>query len=137
MLACEAVDEAFEGLAALVGLLELIQHKGFFIPTTNMDDLEVELETVTKKLPTLIGLPVMLRTYVYSGLQDNEARSVASMLGMTEAEYRKNCLAGFNRSDECDEVVGQHVVHVLRTEHSSAVALMVAKWLETQIMEGT
>lgn len=134
-LACEAVDEAFEGLAALVALLELIQNKSRIGSDTNLAELEVELELVTKDLPTLIGLPVMLRTYVYSDSQDSEAHSVASILGMSETDYRNNCLTGFNRADDCEEVVGQHVIHALRTEIPSPGASMVAHWLERQIRD--
>jgi hypothetical protein len=135
VLAREAVDEAFEGLAALVALFELIQTRGALTSATNVDDLEAELELVTEKLPTLIGLPVMLWAYVSNGFQDGETRCVWSMLGMAEVEYRKNCLGGFNRADECEEVVGQHVVRMLRSDNSSVGALMVAKWLERQIRE--
>lgn len=135
-LACEAVDEAFEGLAALVALLELIQNKGRVTSDTNLDELAVELELVTEDLPTLIGLPVMLRTYVYNGSHDSETRSVASILGMSDVEYRQNCLTGFNRADDCEEVVGQRVIRALRTETASPGASMVAHWLERQIRDG-
>lgn len=135
LLAREAMDEAFEGLVAFVALLELIQVRGTLTPTTNVDHLESELELVTEVLPTLIGLPIMLQTYGYNGLQDDETRSVASMIGMTEDEYRENCLGGFNRADECEEVVGQHVIRILRTDYNSDGASLVAKWLEKQTQE--
>jgi len=134
-LAWEAVDEAFESLAALVALLEMIHGRGRLIAGTNLDELEADLESVTKGLPTLIGLPILLRTYVHNGSQDGESRTVASMLGMTEDGYRKNCLTGFNRADDCEDAVGQHVIRVLRTNGSTLGELMVAKWLEKQIRD--
>lgn len=133
-LACEAVDEAFEGFASLVTLFELIQTKGRVTADTNFDELQAELELVTEDLPTLIGLPVMLRTYVNIA-QDGEARSVASIVGMSELDYRKNCLSGFNRADDCEELVGQHVIGMLRAEPGSPGALMTARWLERQIRD--
>ena len=137
LLASEAVDEAFDALGSLVSLLDLIQNNPRSHPTLNPEQLEADLMTVTDDLPTLIGLPILLRAYVVGGgsQEGGESRSVASILGMTEDGYRTNCLAGFNRADDCEEVVGKHLIRVLRNDTAALGAIMVANWLERQIRD--
>ena len=135
VLASEAVDEAFDALGSLVSLLDLIHNNPRSRATLNF---EADLMAVTDDLPTLIGLPILLRAYVVTGgsQEGGEPRSVASILGMTEEGYRANCLAGFNRTDECEEVVGKHIICVLRHDSATLGASMVANWLERQIRDG-
>jgi len=134
LLASEAVDEAFDALASLVSLLDLIHDNPRSRATLNF---EADLMTVTDDLPTLIGLPILLRAYVVTGgsQEGGEPHSVASILGMTEDGYRANCLVAFNRADECEEVVGKHVICVLRHGSATLGAAMVANWLERQIRD--
>lgn len=125
-LACEAVDEAFDGLKALAALLEATRsnpYKG----TQSQTELETELEMLTANLPTLISLPVVLHDYV------SISRSVANMLGMSEEEYRKSCLVGFSRAEECAAAVGQRVLDVLAHEAPTQVNVAVIKWLEIEV----
>ena len=137
LLASEAVDEAFDALGSLVSLLDLIHSNPRSHPTLNFEQLEADLMAVTDDLPTLIGLPILLRAYVVGGgsQEGGESRSVASILGMTEDVYRANCLMGFNRADECEEVVGKHIICVLRNDSATLGAAMVANWLERQIRD--
>ena len=134
LLASEAVDEAFDALGSLVSLLDLIHNNPRSRATLNF---EANLMAVTDDLPTLIGLPILLRAYVVTGgsQEGGEPHSVASILGMTEDGYRANCLVGFNRADECEEVVGKHVICVLRHGSATLGAAMVANWLEGQIRD--
>ena len=134
LLASEAVDEAFDALGSLVSLLDLIHNNPRSRATLNF---EADLTAVTDDLPTLIGLPILLHAYVATGgsQEGGEPCSVASILGMTEDGYRANCLVGFNRADECEEVVGKHVICVLRHGSATLGAAMVANWLERQIRD--
>lgn len=136
LLASEAVDEAFDALGSLVSLLDFVYNNPRSQVALNSEQLEADLMAVTDDLPTLIGLPILLRAYVISGgSQGGESRSVASILGMTEEDYRANCLVGFNRADECEEVVGKHIIRVLRNDFAALGAVMVANWLERQIRD--
>ena len=137
LLASEAVDEAFDALGSLVSLLDLIHNNPRSHAIHHLEQLEADLMAVTDDLPTLVGLPILLRAYVISGgsQEGGESRSVASILGVTEEAYRANCLVGFNRADECEEVVGKHIVRVLRNDIATLGAVMVANWLERQIRD--
>jgi hypothetical protein len=126
-LACEAVDEAFDGLRALADLLEAAQTNAFAKGTQTQVELETELEMLTADLPTLISLPIILHTY-YS-----PSRTVAEMLGIPEDEYRKSCLSGFARAEECASVVGQRVLDVLANEALMPAHGVVTKWLEAEL----
>jgi len=137
LLASEAVDEAFDALGSLVSLLGLIHHNPRSHATLNFEQLEADLMAVTDDLPTLIGLPILLRAYVLGGSsqEGGESCCVASILRVTEEAYRANCLVGFNRADECEEVVGKHIIHVLRNDSATLGAAMVANWLGRQIRD--
>jgi len=133
LLASEAVDEALDALGSLVSLLDLIHNNPRSHATLNFE----QLTAVTDDLPTLIGLPILLRAYVVGGgsQEGGESRSVASILGVAEEAYRANCLMGFNRADECEEVVGTHIIGVLRNDTATLGAAMIANWLEWQIRD--
>ena len=77
-----------------------------------LTDLEADLELLTADLPIVISLPVLLRTYLPSPPE----RTVHALLGLSEAEYRKGCLGGFGRAEECGIAVGERVLAVLRGE---------------------
>jgi len=137
LLASEAVDEAFDALGSLILLLDLIHGNPRSQTLVNFGQLEADLMAATDDLPTLIGLPILLRAFVVNGgsQEGGESRTVASILGMTGETYRANCLAGFNRADECEEVVGKHIIRVLRNDSATLGAIMVANWLERQIRD--
>ncbi|KAJ7072534.1 hypothetical protein C8F01DRAFT_972313 [Mycena amicta] len=120
-LANEAIEEAFDGLKALPPLLEVMQAAQS--PTVSED----ELEALTEELPTLVALRVLLNAY------GSKARSIADMLGLSEAEYRKGCLSGFGRADECAGAVGQRILDLMR--QSGDVPAVVVEWLAAEIEE--
>ena len=156
-LAQEVVDEAFEALGALPALLEVVQAHGpsvihirnnmFKCPySCDANDLEHDLQILTADIPTLIALPILLRTYfpslpLASPTATLQERSVSSILGLTDTAYRNGCLTGFGRADECTVAVGQHVLSVLREElHTERLeegalkeAHVVLRWLEREI----
>ncbi|KAL1747070.1 hypothetical protein HDZ31DRAFT_80767 [Schizophyllum fasciatum] len=130
-LAADAVDEAMKGLAALVPLLETVQampRAKLGIHDAVDDDFERQLEEQTQELPTLICLPVLL--HAYGG---GSGSSVAHILGLTEDEYRRGCLSGFARAEECADAVGARVLDVLRQD--AAVPRVVVQWLERELLE--
>ncbi|KZT10684.1 uncharacterized protein LAESUDRAFT_644161 [Laetiporus sulphureus 93-53] len=149
-IAREAVDEAFDALSALTALLESVQSHAAVLrgrpgssSVSSLAEFEADLEVVTADLPMLIALPVLLRTLLPTtgdGVPIRE-RTVASMLGLSETEYRKGCLSGFGRAEECEVAVGQRVLDVLQAEAlsnaveagtSERMAVLV-KWLKSQI----
>jgi hypothetical protein len=89
--------------------------------------LEIELETLTADLPTLIALPVVLRGHCAT------IHTVADMLGVSEDEYRKGCLLGFSRAEECAAAVGQRILGILNKETPSLGVKAVVKWLEAEL----
>ncbi|TDL26200.1 hypothetical protein BD410DRAFT_571484 [Rickenella mellea] len=123
-VAHEAVDEAFEALAALTALLSAV-NSGSVV----REDLDLEL--LTTGLPVLIAIPVLIR---WAGR--DETNSISTMLVITETEYRDGCLAGFGRADECTGVVGQRVLEILRIDNTcDTKTQMIIKWLELKIAE--
>lgn len=120
-VAREAVDEAFEALAALTALLAAV------CDTRIREDLDLEL--ITTDLPVLIALPILLGWLGYDG-----ATVIPAMLGLSETDYRESCLAGFGRADECTSVVGERVLEVLRSERGdNQKGDMVIKWLSAKV----
>ena len=77
-----------------------------------------------------IALPLLLRTYLPG------ARSVPAILGMDEDAYRRNCLSGFGRAEECGVPVGQHVLDVLRADRErerGQEGEPLLRWLEREL----
>ncbi|OCH91428.1 hypothetical protein OBBRIDRAFT_728808 [Obba rivulosa] len=144
-LAREAVDEAFEALRALATLLEALQVHPLVVRgrpgsthsllamSASPADLAADLDVLTSDLPTLIALPILLRAFVPAPDAASE-RSVAAILGLTENDYRKGCLGGFGRAEECTVAVGARVLDAFRAE-SSGRADAVVRWLEHQVAE--
>ena len=168
-LAREVVDEAFDGLSALIALLEAIQvhapapapvavrsSSGTSNTTTTtttttttagtspkvapLSELEADLDVLTADLPIVIALPLLLRTYVPA------ARGVPALVGYAEGEYRRECLSGFGRAEECGVPVGERVLRVLRAElgvggrglaqgqpGQGEETEMVLRWLEREL----
>ncbi|KAH9083483.1 hypothetical protein EDB83DRAFT_2329551 [Lactarius deliciosus] len=130
-LAREAVNDACDGLRALLRLLESVQT----ITTRNPVELARELGVLTADLPTLIALPIILNTYVFTG-DKGGPRTIPSILGLPEERYRQECLTGFGRAEECTVAVGQRVLHVLSNESglsSDPTAEAVILWLKDEI----
>ena len=130
-LAGEAVNDACDGLRALLRLLESVQT----ITTRDPTDLARELGVLTADLPTLIALPIILNVYVFIR-EKGGPRSVPSILGLPEDRYRQECLTGFGRAEECTVAVGQRVLHVLSDESglsSDPATEAVILWLKAEI----
>lgn len=128
-LAREAVDEAFNGLAALTALLD-----------SEMNDDLQDLEVVTADLPTVIALPILLRMLVRrngSDLLDPEIKptlGVPALLGIPEAEYRDTCLSGFGRAEECGSTVAKQVLDRLLEGQFVKSEDRFARWLESRAL---
>ena len=145
-LAREVVDEAFEGLSGLVALLEAIQvhlsntnHASsaspLLVARSGSTELEADLELLTAELPIVIALPVLLRAYL-PGPGGLGERGVPAVVGMAEGEYRKSCLSGFGRAEECGIAVGQRVLDVLRADRERERAQdgePLLRWLEREL----
>ncbi|KAJ4468323.1 hypothetical protein J3R30DRAFT_1702031 [Lentinula aciculospora] len=125
-LAREAVDEAMNGLRALADLFDLAHHLVKVTHGQTIEELALELEQLTEKIPTLIALPVLLRA------QDLDIRSEV-VLGLSEEDYRNSCLTGFGRADECAAPVGLRVCDYLHGSVSTAPVLLA--WLEKEIAD--
>jgi hypothetical protein len=130
-LAREAVNDACDGLRALLCLLESVQT----ITTRDPAELARELGVSSAGLPTLIALPILLNAYVFTE-ERGGPRSVPSILGLSEERYRKECLTGFGRAEECTAVVAQKVLDVLSNQSgllSDPAAEAVVRWLKAEI----
>ena len=125
-LAKEAVDEAFEGLRTLPALFDSVKAKAQ--STGNSVAIAQELNTLTTEIPSLIALPIILRTLGGPGTS-----SVAAMLGLAEDEYRRGCLSGFSRAEECTEAISQRILDVLHTDPMPNET--VIRWLEMELVE--
>ncbi|KZT72229.1 hypothetical protein DAEQUDRAFT_686642 [Daedalea quercina L-15889] len=140
-LAREAVDEAFDALSSLTALLEATQatvtssrgRAGGL--AAGLAELENDLEVLTADLPMLIALPILLRTFL-PPIGASQERTVPAILGLSETEYRKGCLSGFGRAEECTDAVGKRIIEAL---HSGALVGasdkvdVLSKWVEGQI----
>ena len=78
----------------------------------------------------VIALPLLLRTYVPA------ARGVPALVGYAEGEYRRECLSGFGRAEECVPAVGTRVLGVLRaTDGCEPGKDVVVRWLQREVAE--
>jgi len=134
-LAREAVGEAFDALEALSVLLGAIDKRGYNggTPTVTVQ----EVHELAKDIPLLIVLPVMSGAYGGQNLG-----SVATVLGLSEAEYRKNCLSGIGRAEEYAPVIAQRVMDALqvKAEYCTNSSLriqtrpdIIHEWLQLEI----
>ena len=110
-LAREAVSDAYDGLKALLRLMEFVHMSTIH----SAEEPANELGALTAGLPTLIALPILLRAYVFTSARGGP-RAVASILSLPEERYRLGCLTGFGRGEECAAAVGQRVVDVLMNQ---------------------
>lgn len=117
-LAGEAVDEAFNSLKALG---DLLGEADVALYEAN-PEFKMDLD-----LPLLIILPVVLQ---YWGRGTH--LSIANMVGLSDQEYRRVCLSGFGRAEECETVIAQRVLDTLWKD--THVDLSVLGWIENQIL---
>jgi len=86
----------------------------------------------------LIALPVLLRVFVYP---THPARTVSAIIGLAEVAYRKGCLSGFGRCEDCTIAVGERVLVVLSEDLTlgrvdpvlQKEAQVVLKWLGGEV----
>lgn len=134
-LAREAVNDACDGLKALLHLMESVQTSNIH----SAEELARELGVLTANLPTLITLPILLNAYVFTS-ERGGPRSVSSILDLPEERYRLACLTGFGRAEECTAAVGQRVLDVLANQpglSSDPATEAVVRWLRAEITPTT
>jgi hypothetical protein len=131
-LAREVVDDAFQGLKALPPFLEAVLPNSFATLESqqDIDDWAQKLQILTAELPLLILLPVLLQGSAHGEL----VLSVAHLIGLSEDEYRTECLYGFGRAEECSTPVARQVLDVMRMNNVNKV---VSRYLELEIAEAT
>ncbi|QRV96725.1 hypothetical protein RhiJN_24743 [Ceratobasidium sp. AG-Ba] len=117
----EAVGEAFDALrtfAELLGLLSaLVLDKQAIIDLVDGESADGATgKEEREELPALIVLPALLR-----------GKRVATLLDISEAEYRERCLSGFGRAEASEELVAKAV---LRAWKEGEGAEWVRVWLE-------
>jgi hypothetical protein len=122
----EAVDEAFDGLRTLPELLHAIKARPENMGISNLPDTAKQLSKLTADIPFLVALPVIL--YAFG---DPGTNSVPTILGLSGEDYRKGCLSGFSRAEECAETIGHRVLESFRTVHVSND--IVVYWLESEL----
>ncbi|KAF8070332.1 hypothetical protein FPV67DRAFT_1012825 [Lyophyllum atratum] len=131
-LAREVVNDAFEGLKALPPLLDAVHS----LPSSKVEseqglnEVARELEILATEVPLLIALPVVLQAPV-NGISANI--SVGNMIGLTEDQYRRQCLSGFGRAEECSTTVALRVLDALGTNPDAHP--IISRWLEMEIAE--
>ncbi|CAA7259211.1 unnamed protein product [Cyclocybe aegerita] len=123
-LAREAVDEAYEGLRTLPALLDITKVG----EDKDARTVARELNQLTAEIPSLIALPVILHALGGPG-----TFSVATMLGISEDEYRKGCLGGFSRAEECAFAISQRILDVLQMDPLQNQVIIW--WLEMELAE--
>jgi hypothetical protein len=128
-MASEAVDEGLADLKALAALLENIDNPLFTLGKSR-EEILVEIEKLTADLPTLIALPVLLRSNADGS---PSIPSVASIINVSEDDYRKNCLSGFGRAEQCGSIVGHSVLDFLSARPSTSFPSPVEQWLANRV----
>ncbi|KAG8990262.1 hypothetical protein FRB90_001841 [Tulasnella sp. 427] len=150
-LARDAVDEAMRELDGFVGFAEYLA-----APDTGSSALlvggvgekgpmGVDLDKVmdkTRKAPMLVVLPVLLRVALLSARFDAGPETsnrvpdtVSAWIGLPEDEYRRSCLGGFGKADECAAIVGKAVLKNKRTKVGGGGMGWMREWLERSVRE--
>lgn len=129
-LAREVVDDAFQGLKALPPLLDAVLScsSSKFESQEKTDAWVRQLQILTTELPLLIALPVILQGDAHGKL----VLSVAHLLGLSEDEYRKECLHGFGRAEECSAPIAHQLLDMMHSNNANSV---VSRYLELEITE--
>ncbi|KIO33529.1 hypothetical protein M407DRAFT_241076, partial [Tulasnella calospora MUT 4182] len=147
-LARDAVDEALKELAGFVAFADYLAApdtgSSVLLLGTSKDGVDLEkLMKKTRQAPMLLVLPVLLRVALLSAKFDppnNTASTtpapkvpdtVSAWIGLPEDEYRRSCLGGFGKADECAAIVGKAV---LKNKRMGVLSWM-KEWLERSVRE--
>ncbi|KAG9316701.1 hypothetical protein JVU11DRAFT_2761 [Chiua virens] len=131
-VAHEAVDEAIVHMEALVTLLEIADDP-FFGANKTAGEIATEIQVLTDDLPMLIALPVLLRMRYFGSILDSGLGTVAALLNIPEEVYRKDCLTGFGRADQCGPIVGQRLLDEIYTGPVTDPSECLVDWLEAHL----
>jgi len=131
-LAREVVDDAFEGLRALPPLLDTVFSRDFAKVESQCEAgvWARKLQVLTTELPLLIALPVLLQGNAHGG----PVPSVAHLLGLSEDDYRNECLYGFGRAEECSTPIALQLLNVMHMDNANP---LLYRYLELEIAEAT
>ncbi|KAG8920487.1 hypothetical protein FRC01_000729, partial [Tulasnella sp. 417] len=147
-LARDAVDEALKELAGFVAFADYLAApdtgSSVLLLGTSKDGVDTEkLMKKTREAPMLLVLPVLLRVALLSAKFDPPSNTapttpapkvpdtVSAWIGLPEDEYRRSCLGGFGKADECAAIVGKAVLKNKRT----GVLFWMREWLERSVRE--
>ncbi|KAG8214016.1 hypothetical protein J3R82DRAFT_10771 [Butyriboletus roseoflavus] len=133
-VAREAVDEAFVHLEALVSLLEIADDM-FFEVNKTAEAIADEIHGLTDELPTLIALPVLLRVHYFGSVLGPQASTVAALCNVSEDAYRRDCLAGFARAEQCGPVVAQRILDEVYSRPVVDSSECFVDWLEARLSQ--
>jgi hypothetical protein len=133
-VAREAVDEAFADLKALAPLLEAVDNP-FFQVNKSAEQIFTEIDCLSDDLPTLIALPVLLRMRSFGRQYTNGGSTVAAIINIPEDEYRKHCLSGFGRAEQCGSIIGQNVLDAIHALPASEPQGFLTNWLEIRVSQ--
>lgn len=131
-VAREAVDEAFVHLEALVSFLEIADDL-FSEVNKTAEEIADEIDVLTDELPTLIALPVLLRVHYFGSVLGPQVSTVAALCNVSEDAYRKDCLAGFARAEQCGPVVAQRILDEIYARPVVDPSECFVNWLEARL----
>ncbi|KAG8917443.1 hypothetical protein FRC01_002447 [Tulasnella sp. 417] len=147
-LARDAVDEALKELAGFVAFADYLAApdtgSSVLLLGTSKDGVDMEkLMKKTTEAPMPLVLPVLLRVALLSAKFDPPSNTaptspapkvpdtVSAWIGLPEDEYRRSCLGGFGKADECAAIVGKVVLKNKRM----GVLFWMREWLERSVRE--
>lgn len=161
-LAQEAVDEAFDALEGFKNMLRwLVEEVGSFSTSRDkrgLQNMTKSLLHASENCPALIALNVLIQLVPpaqlprqYSSVEasllasaesiiSNEWRPIAisELLGISDAEYRSSCFAGFGRADAAVEPVGRVLLSVLQPSINADEfsSLVWEKGVDLRVLQG-
>lgn len=118
-LAWDAVDEASSELHGFIEALDhlALEHPSVlqYLLTGRKSEIMDHLMEKTRETPLLLILPVVLRLAIASMVKIPSSDTVAGWIGLPDDEYRRSCLSGFAKAEECAPIVGKALLKTSRT----------------------
>jgi hypothetical protein len=129
-LAREVVDDAFQGLRALLHLLEaVLSHSSVKLKSEQaMDAWARKLHILLAELLLLIVLTVVLQ----GSTQGEPVPSVTQLLGLSEDEYRKECLHGSGCAEESSTPIALQLLDEMHVGNANPI---ISQYLELEITD--